>query len=727
VHLELRRIAGQEQPRQPQVVFSLQVPEESRRWGDSVEAPARLPGEGQTEVRVWKGGGQLYVPDPPDLSGVNQVWVHGRFDGFHTVRLRLGEGEEAIVGESIVESDSRSTPLRLDLPGDPGKRDRDWSSLDLLVQGPDCEIEKLELVAEPPEYALPDPESPGLVGMEGLFLRGVGLAQDRGLEASFSVEPGDVLQFALGVPENVRGDLAGSAVRVTIDAPPHSVQHTYRLAKIARGDRRWVAKTLPLESFEGLEARVRFELEDLASRPVAAVLAGARAGHRGRRSRTVLLITSDTHRADHLGVAGAGVDLQTPALDGLAVRGVLFEDCQSPSHITGPSHASILTGLSPRDTGLVSNTQRLAGAARTLAEVFRHEGYLSLAIVSSFHLGPRGVDLARDFDRLSTPVERGWSAEESVDLMLEWLDEVDGLPTFAWLHLFDAHQPYLPPGEFDRLYYPESKDPYDPRLPELDLPVDEHQIGLEGVRDLEFPRAQYRAEVSYLDRQLGRLLEDPRMGDAVIAFTSDHGEALFHPDGIFDHLKLVPGTLHVPLVLTWPGAPAGRRVTAPVDQIDLGRTLLDLAGLRGVEFPGKSLLRNLEQSSWRDAPRFALGDHARHASVTAGKWFLVLHLRDAKPRGFEFEKHRVELYDTEEDPGCLTDLAKERHEAARDLRTLLIEWLSTPPALLSASNGELDEEQMAQLRALGYVGDDEEASSTLFDPDCACERCAEFR
>jgi hypothetical protein len=63
--------------------------------------------------------------------------------------------------------------------------------------------------------------------------------------------------------------------------------------------------------------------------------------------RTVLLITSDTHRADHLACAEQGVEIATPNLDALAVEGTRFADCWSTTTVTTPSHVAILTGRSP--------------------------------------------------------------------------------------------------------------------------------------------------------------------------------------------------------------------------------------------------------------------------------------------------------------------------------------------------------------------------------------------
>ena len=80
---------------------------------------------------------------------------------------------------------------------------------------------------------------------------------------------------------------------------------------------------------------------------------------------------------------------------------------------------------------------------------------------------------------------------------------------------------------------------------------------LRGLTDVEFPHAQYRAEIDYLDTQLAGVFSLPRFRSAVVAFTSDHGESFGQHGVWWDHAELYPDSVHVPLILAWPGAPAG--------------------------------------------------------------------------------------------------------------------------------------------------------------------------
>ena len=116
-----------------------------------------------------------------------------------------------------------------------------------------------------------------------------------------------------------------------------------------------------------------------------------------RSSPNVILITIDTVRADHLGCYGA-TDVKTPTLDGLARDGVVFERAISQVPLTWPSHAAILTGTYPFQNGVQDFTgQPLDPRFRSVAQVFKQQGYATGAVVSAFVLD-RSWGLARGFD-----------------------------------------------------------------------------------------------------------------------------------------------------------------------------------------------------------------------------------------------------------------------------------------------------------------------------------------
>jgi arylsulfatase A-like enzyme len=471
----------------------------------------------------------------------------------------------------------------------------------------------------------------------------------------------------------------------------------------------WHAARVDLSPAAGRPVNVRIEPAVEGAGTFYVALAGVRLIAPDPDPPTVVLVTSDTHRADHVGAARLGVDVRTPAIDALAARGAWFEDCFAPSHITLPSHAALFTGASPRDTGVLDNNTALSAAAPTLAEAFRDAGWLTCASTSLDILADSHSGFGQGFERVSAP-EGTRTADETVDVALRWLDEARGRPLFLWVHVADAHAPYAPPEPFDGLYYSKERDAFDPALE----PNGEPPRWMPDVRDADYVRALYRGEVSFLDDELARLFAHPRAAQGVVAFTADHGECLGQHDIWWRHKDLYPDTLHVPLVLAWPGAPGGERRAQPARLIDLGRTLLDLAGLAEVPFPGANLL-----SGAAPAARFALATNRRSAAVTKGGWHLIQHLRD---------HHRVELFHLARDPACVRDLVLDEPERARALRAELLVWLAAAEGPGWAGGRNEDPATLRRLAELGYadqVGDEPESGAP--PADCRCEWCERLR
>lgn len=598
-----------------------------------------------------------------------------------------------------------------------------YDTLVLHFQGDDAPIEvrAVELVQPAFPLALPRAGSPGIpvsIGQEARTSHGLFLGDP--VQCTFRVEDGDDrLDFSVGLPAVLRSrEIAAPRVLVSLEvegAPIHR-----KVVQLA-GAPRWQETSIPLARSVGKTVTARFEyLCDEGSRGLCA-LSGVRVWRPGLAAPAVLLISSDTHRGDHMGSARRGVAIETPVLDSLAEGGLLFEECWSTTNVTSPSHVAMMTGLHPRDTRLVSNVDRLAQEARTLAEAFQEAGWTTLAVVSVHHLG---ANLGQGFDRILTPKGPPWTAEVAVGHMAKWLAQAEGQPVFAFLHVFDAHHPYEPPRPHDRRYYPADKDPRDPGLPPLQ--IDPQTIPAEilesGIRDLEFPKAQYRAEISYLDGELERLVGLERFRSGLVMATSDHGEILEKDGTYFNHGELFPDTLHVPLVMGGGFLPAelrGRRVPTPVSHLDLARTVLDLAGLTHVDFPGRNLLAAVDADPDQAAPRFALSAHGKSASITWKGRYLLLHLREHREKLARTRvKHEVELFHLEHDPECLTDVAVEHPSEVTELRDRLVQWLAdAAPRGLSAKHSASAAE-LAELAALGYAaGASVAAEEPWYDPD----------
>ncbi len=733
----------------------LDLSAEGRPDAERLVASLRVP-EGLAPWSVPEGGGKVVPLEKGGASGAERALLLAG-TGEHEVRIPLDLGTARIDAVSILLRSPDDLALRVGLLC--GKRTVSASSDRFYVHGAEeIQVARSFLASSSSEVDAPDSltlrlrcvyhsvellgvdlhqrpllgplpsagADPELIEVGGDRRRGWGLSSSAPAVGRFRAPTGGRVAFAAARPKGLpRGQAPASLLAHLVS--PDGDQRVERLP-LPESDAGWRAYDLPLDCPAGTLVTLRLALEAQGGGEVACAVSQPRVFAPMPDPPTVLLITSDTHRADHLGSAGLGIEIRTPNLDDLGARGVVFEDCFATSNVTTPSHVCVMTGMHPRDTGIIDNHGQLGEEAWTLAERFREAGFATFAATSVLHLSQRGAGLGQGFDRMNWPSGQR-IAEETIGRLLGWLPEAEGQPLFAWLHLFDAHGPYRPPEPWSREYFPADADPFDPALPEPDFPLPRWE---QRVRDPRWLLAQYRGEVSYLDHELGRLLEVPRISEAVLAVTADHGECLGAQGMYWGHISVYPDTLHVPLILSWPGAPAGARISEGVSNVDLGRTLLDLAGLEETPFPGRDLSGlSLGEGTWDEGPRFAISSLGHAASVTVGRWHLVLHLRSyARNRLLQesfFDSHRAELYDLERDPGCQQDLSEAELDRARSLRTLLIEFISGSPEGGFVRKGVHSDELQTELAELGYAADEgATAAGELFDADCRCEQCRRF-
>ena len=393
----------------------------------------------------------------------------------------------------------------------------------------------------------------------------------------------------------------------------------------------------------------------------------------------MLLVTIDTLRADHVGCYGHK-EASTPTIDALAGRGVRFETAVAHAPLTGPSHASILTGQIPLGHGFRNNSGfTLSPQVRTAAEDFRQTGYRTAAFVSGFPLDrrfgfDRGFDtyddhLPKGNDRRRTPyVER--FADATTDAALRWLATPS--PTgsasrwFLWVHYYDPHAPYEPPGDLAERYR----------------------------------QAPYDGEIAFVDRQLARLLHALEVANetarTVVIVTADHGESLGeHGEGTHG-VFVYDATLRVPWVMAGPQIPAGQVSRTVARSIDVLPTLADYAGLpRLSDVDGRSLRPAADGHEMADAPSYA---ESLYPELELG-WAPLYAWRVG---GLKFIKApRPELYDLASDASETTNRIDAQHARANELARTLDEAVSRVPQPVAARS--VDPETAARLRALGYV------------------------
>lgn len=665
-----------------------------------------------------------------DVSEITEIDIAAHCGGQQNVTVTFLRGEHRIVQSRTIDLIPQLQPQGVLVRATWTQPDApECDAMEITFSGAETRVGLLSVVVgarSPSAFAPEDGAEQLWIGARGESRIVQWASSVAPLEARFTRAAKADLSFCYGVPPAARTSDDRTALRLVVTgASGARVEQRYPL-QYKPDESSWRDARVELPGREGEELVARFELESSDGVDAACAIADAWTLERGAPPRpSVLFITTDTVRADHIAAQGMGVEIDTPAIDALAKRGVLFRDCWSSTNTTNPSHGAMFTGLSPRDTGIMDQQTPLAEAAKTLAEQYRAEGYSTWAAISARHLGPATSGLGQGFDRFAWPHD-AWERRADVTLAFarEWLKTADGKPVFLWLHVFDAHYPYAPHPQFDRRYFPHSKPFSTPlRLP----PAMSNSPEYSALKDLEFERAQYRAEISYLDSELRPFLEMARFRDGVVALVADHGESLGEQNVLFDHADLNPSTLHVPLILSWPDGPQGLRSDSPVMSTDVARTLLAVSGINPRDFPGTDL-RQVLNAPLKDTPRFAVAASRAQASLTLGKWHLVLHLNDHfEPTLYEpRRKHEVELYDIAADRNCNVNLVEREPEVAKRLRTGLITWLKDFRGANLAGDRSENTELLGGLAKLGYLANTSGEDDPLWEDD-DCEFCRRYR
>jgi len=732
--LTLQFVGGRAPSAGSREAMKLEIPENIAPWDVIAKTSSLIPvpaREGRPAFKALRFDSdtsmRVDIPGPFDPSAFNQIAVTVWCTQMEDFLLLLKRNGKTIIKTSgrRVEGSRHPKTILFDIPETARERDP-FSTLSIVFAGRSGRsgMVSVSLVHRPWFNWLPSASEGGeLVNMGGAHHHAVGLSSLHPLESSFEAPAGSQLSFSFGVPSDLYQGGSSPELRVEVsDGGDASLEEVFPLKQ---GDSpSWQTGSLNLGSMSG-PLKARFSIEGRADTEAICALGEVSLRKLGAEPPTVLLITSDTHRADYVGYSGSEVDVRTPVLDALAKRGVVFEDCATSTNVTNPSHVALMTGTHPVQTGLIGNDTPLSLVAPTLAEAFRDAGYVTWASVSAAHLGHDKSGLGQGFERMSTPPAFQRDSVDTIAELTKWMPDAAGQPLFIWLHLFDVHAPYAPPREWNNMYYPEGENPYDPSLPEPDdwaSPKWDRK-----VRDLSYFEALYRSEVSYQDDQIGQLLEGPRFKDALLAFTSDHGESLGAHKVFWDHRELYPNTLQVPLLLVGPTVPSdGSRRSGSVRQIDLGRTLLDLSGLYGTPFPGTNLLAEDHDLDIR----YSMSANGTSAAVMTSDWFFALHLKDHYVNlGYELTiKHTAELYNLQDDPRCLTNLVEAERERAKEMRRMLIAWLmNSEQKGWTVTRNYQDLEALEQLAALGYTTiAPQRGARTWIKLDCNCEHCAEF-
>jgi arylsulfatase A-like enzyme len=459
----------------------------------------------------------------------------------------------------------------------------------------------------------------------------------------------------------------------------------------------------------------------------------------GRKPNVLFILADDLGWRD-TGIYGSTY-YQTPNIDGLAKRGMMFRNAYAAAPICSPTRASIQTGLHPARIGITApsghlpevvleqklqkqgpgihkalvpvSVTRLKLEYITLGKSFKAAGYRT-AHLGKWHLGSEPYDPLHqgfDIDLPHTPVGgppggylgpwtfwpgHGKPGEHIEDRLSDEADKFivanKDHPFYLEYWAFSVHSPWQAKPEILEKY----KRTADPSNPQHN-PV-------------------YAAMVESLDTAIGRVIkaiDDNGLGDnTIIVFFSDNGgvfwDARVEKAMLYPGYKDIPitsnaplrdgkasiydGGVREPMIVIWPGhVKAGSVSDAIVQSIDFHPTLLDMAGLKpqpDQKFDGISIVPAL---LGKPLGREAIFCHYPHyspqanaipgTSVRKGDWKLIRFWCDGPDR-----KDRLELYNLAADIGERHDLAAQYPEFVRELNALLDRFIADTHATVPIPN-----------------------------------------
>ncbi len=435
-------------------------------------------------------------------------------------------------------------------------------------------------------------------------------------------------------------------------------------------------------------------------------------------SRKVVLIMTDTQRADMLGCYG-NPDMKTPSLDRLASRGVRFERAYCCQPVCGPARSALFTGTYPHSNGSWGNSMALGDNVKTVGQRLS-DAEIATAYIGKWHLDggdyfglgrcPDGWDPdywydmrcyleeLSDADRVrsrkfQTSFDDGLTEDFTFghrcsNRAVDFLEKKGADPFLLVVSYDEPHGPFVCPRPYCEMY----KDYEFPKSPNVWDTLEgkpEHQHAWAGERRerdreaVKIRRPDLFGCNSFVDYEIGRVLEavEQHAPDALVIYTSDHGDMLgSHCLGgkgpvMYDEIT------RIPFIVRWPGtAPEGSVAPEIASHIDVVPTIMDFMGLPIPKLlEGRSVLDTFRDPAARqnevvfmefnryEIDHDGFGGFQPVRAAFDGRYKLVVNLMVTD-----------ELYDLEKDPGEMNNLIdSEEHAGIRDrLHDRVLEWMN---------------------------------------------------
>jgi len=446
-----------------------------------------------------------------------------------------------------------------------------------------------------------------------------------------------------------------------------------------------------------------------------------------KRQLNILFIMSDQNRGDRIDADGEEW-IKTPNLDELAGEGVLFKKayCSVPS--CKPARVSILTGMSPWQSGQLGYTDIPENLPYEMPRMFTNAGYRTHAAgknhftpmrtkhgyqtveleeawhstrkgapkcdyqiwfekelpgenlnASGLHYTDHRGGVAFPFDDEYHPTY--WTAEKAV----QFLKDYDGEnPWLMKVSFQRPHPPFDPPQRWLDYYHtvdiPETKvgnwaeEKYGHKLGSLNK-LKNPTSGNFSKNEIEASRRAYYAAISFVDEQIGRVIEALKdrgeYKNTLIIYTADHGD-MMGDHHMWRKCRPYEGSARIPMIMRWPehlgiNAKRGLISSKLVELRDILPTFLDATGMeQPTSMDGRSMLAAITGKPWRKILDL------EHAQIYEkdNAW---VALTDGQYKYIYFTlTGQQQLFDLQKDPYEMIDLASSKYY--ENNKELVLNW-----------------------------------------------------
>lgn len=439
--------------------------------------------------------------------------------------------------------------------------------------------------------------------------------------------------------------------------------------------------------------------------------------------KNVVFILSDDHRYDFMGFMNKVPFLETPNMDRMAAEGAHIKNAFVSTSLCSPSRASILTGQYAHKHEVVDNQSLIPEGTRFFPEYLQESGYQT-AMIGKWHMGEHHADPRPGFDFWASFRGQGVYYEPTINLNGEEIKYTDSIyvsdlltdyaldflenrdqdnPFFLYLSHKGVHADFKPARrhlgvyEDEEVAYPPTMFP--PGHERSTVTEDEYNYSdvPEWVKEQRYSwhgvDYMYHGQISFedfykrycetllsVDESIGDVLdyleEHNLMESTIVIYMGDNGFS-FGEHGLIDKRQAYEESMRVPMLATGGGIPAGSEVDEVIQNVDVGPTVMDFAGVETKDNMDGTSFRQLlyqEKIPWKDTMYYEYfwerpfpQTPTVHAVRTSRYKYIRYHgIWDLN-----------ELFDIENDPYEMNNLIRDERyaETAKGLRDALFNWL----------------------------------------------------